>query len=440
MASLFRERDFALLWSGQSVSELGSSVTYVALPLVAVVALHARAFEVSVVTAASSIAWLIVGLPAGVWVDRLPRRPLLIGVDAGRALLMGTVPVAWWLHVLSLAQLVVVAFAVGLLSVFFDVGYPAYLPSVVPRDRLVEGNGALAASESAANIVGPGLGGVLVQLVGAPIALLADAASFVVSAVSLAAMRAGGGPPGPGERGRSRSAAGAGTGRALQRPPRQRLSRDIASGIRYVRAHPLPRTVAVAGALGNFVLGGYQAVIFVFLARQVGLSAGPIGVLLALSSCGGLLGALLAGPLSRRVGDARLMWAAPSVMAVFGLLVTLTGTGPRLAWYVAGALPMSLGVAAFNVCVRAAMQVAAPDAMLGRVTATARLLSRGATPVGALVAGALAGAIEPRATLVILLLLLVALPVWLLLSPVGRVREVAQLAPAPTERAREPVG
>jgi hypothetical protein len=251
MPSLFRHRDFVLLWSGQSVSELGSSVTGLALPLVAVVVLHASAFEVSLLTAATSIAWLVIGLPAGVWVDRLPRRPVLIGTDLGRALLMATVPVAWSLHVLTVAHLVVVAFTVGLLSVLFDIGYPAYLPSVITRQRLVEGNSTLAASESAA-----------------------------------------------------------------------------------------------------------------------------------------------------------------------------------------GAVPLSLGIAAFNVCVRAAMQTAAPDAMLGRVTATVRLFSRSAIPAGALGAGALASLLTPRATPTILMALLVMTPAWLLLSPIGQVRDVAELAPlqAPPDR------
>lgn len=410
MTRLFRERDFVLLWAGQSVSGLGSAVTYVALPLVAVVVLHASTFGVSVVTAASSVAWLIVGLPAGVWVDRLPRRSLLITADLGRAVLMATIPVAWLVHALTLAQVVLVAFAVGLLTVLFDVGCQVYLPPVVGRQRLVEGNAALAASESAANIVGPSLGGVLVQLIGAPVAILADAISFVVSAVSLTGIRATGTPAG-------------------RRPARQRLTQEIGAGLRYVLSHPLARTVAIARTLGNLVLGGYQAVIFVFLARQVGLSAALIGVLLALSSVGGLLGALAASPLTKRVGNARVMWAAPTVMAAFGLLIPLTGTGTALAWYLAGALPLSLGLAAFNVSVRSAMQIAAPEAMLGKVTATFRLLGRATVPAGALGAGTLAGAITPRATLVILMVLLALVPAWLLISPLGRVREVAQLAP-----------
>jgi MFS family permease len=414
---LFGHRDFVLLWAGQSVSELGSSVTYVALPLVAVVVLHASAFEVGMVTAATSVAWLMVGLPAGVWVDRLPRRALLMGTDAGRALLMATVPLAWSLHVLSIGQLVAVAFAVGLLSVLFDVGYPAYLPSVIARERLVGGNSALAASESAANVIGPSLGGALVQLLGAPVAVLADAASFVVSAVSLAVMRARGAPP-------------------EQRPARQPLTREIAAGLRYVWAHPLARSVAISGTLANFVMGGYQAVIVVFLARQVGLAPALIGVLFTLSSVGGLIGSLAAPPLARGVGNARVMWGAPIVMAVCGLLIPLTSKGAGVAWYLAGALPLSLGIAGFNVCVRAAMQAAAPDAMLGRVTATTRLFSRSAMPAGALGAGALAGLLSPRTALAILMVLLVLTPAWLLLSPIGRVRDVAQLAPVPASPDR----
>jgi MFS family permease len=412
MRSVFRHRDFVLLWSGQSVSETGSSVTYVALPLVAVIVLHASPFQVGLVTAATSIAWLMLALPAGVWVDRLPRRRLLIGTNLGRAVALATVPLAWSLGLLGVWQLVGVAFVVGLLSVLFDIGYPAYLPSVVGRERLVDGNSALAASESAARVVGPGLGGGLVQLVGAPAALLADAASFVVSAATLAAIR-------------ERTP-------VEPRPPRQRLTRDVAAGLRYVRSHPLIRTLAVTGALGNFVVGGYQAVIVVFLARQVGLRPGLIGVLFAVSAAGGLAGALAAAPLARRVGTTRIMIGASALMAAFGQLVPLTSTGVGVGWYVAGALPLSFGIAASNVCVRSAMQAAAPEAMLGRVTATVRLFSRGAIPAGALGAGVLAGLLTPRTTLAMLLAVLATIPVWLQLSPIGRVRDIAQLAPDAT--------
>jgi MFS family permease len=407
---LFRHRDFVLLWSGQSVSELGSSVTYLALPLVAVLVLHASAIEVSLVTAATSVAWLLVGLPAGVWVDRLPRRALLIATDAGRALLMASLPVAWLLHVLTIGHLIGVAFGIGLLGMLFDIGYPAYLPAVLDGRSLVAGNSALSASESAANVVGPSLGGVLVQALGAPVALLVDAASFVASAASLALIRVRGLPVGQG--------------------PRRRLAAEIAEGFRYLLAHPLARTVAVNGMIANFTITGYQAVIVLFLARQVGLAPGVIGVLFTLGAVGGLAGSFAAAPLARLVGDARVMWGGALVIAAGGPLVPLTTRGTGIIWYVAGTLLMNLGIVAFNVCVRAAMQAAAPDAMRGRVIATVRLFTRGVSPVGALAGGALAGSLTPRSALVILVALLALPPVWLLLSPVAKVRDVAQLAPA----------
>jgi MFS family permease len=206
-------------------------------------------------------------------------------------------------------------------------------------------------------------------------------------------------------------------------------------------AHPLARTVAVAGTLANFVLGGYQAVIVVFLAGQVGLAPGVIGILFTATAVGGLLGSIIAPPLARRVGTARVLWAGPTVMAAFGLLIPLASKGAGTAWYLAGSLPASLGIAAFNVCVRAAMQTAAPDAMLGRLTASVRLFTRGATPIGALSAGAVASLLTPRATLAILMTLLALTPAWLLLSPIGRVRDITQLAPdtaAPADASNTP--
>jgi MFS family permease len=412
VAGLFRLRGFVLLWAGQTVSELGSAVGFVAFPLVAVIVLHASDFEVGVVAAAGPAAWLLIGLPAGAWVDRLPRRALLVGCDLGRAVVMAAVPVAWAMHLLTVGLLVAVALGVGLLSVLFDVAYPAYLPSVVGTGRLIEANSVLAASDSGSNVVGPGLGGALVGVVGAPVTLVADAVSFLLSAGSLAAIRDA-------------------EARPATRPSGQRLGQEIRAGLRYAWSHPLIRSVAVTGTLANLVVGGYNAVIVLFLARQLALAPGLIGVLFSLAGVGGVLGALVAAPLARWLGDARVMWGSLIVSAAGGLLLPLTAAGGRLAWYVVGTLPLIMGISAFIVCVRAAVQVAAPEAMRGRVTATIRLFGRGATPLGALAAGALAGAFTPRTALTILMAFLVLAPVWLLLTPIARVRDVAQLAPAP---------
>jgi MFS family permease len=178
-----------LLFGGETINELGSSVTYLAFPLIAVAVLHASGLGVGLVAAAGNAAWLVVALPAGVWVDRVRRRPVLIAVDLASAMLLAAVPLLWALHVLNVPLLAVAGFGIGALSVVFDVAYPAYLPSVVAADRLVAGNGWLEASANGARIAGPGLGGILIQLIGAPAALLADAASFLVSAGTIGAMR-----------------------------------------------------------------------------------------------------------------------------------------------------------------------------------------------------------------------------------------------------------
>ncbi|GII25832.1 MFS transporter [Planosporangium mesophilum] len=407
---LWRDRDFALLWTGQTVSEFGSMVTLIALPLVAVVGLRATPFEVGLVTAASSVAWLVVGLPAGVWVDRVRRRPLMIWADLGRAVALATVPAAWALDALTVGQLIGVAAITGLLTVLFDVAYPVYLPAVVGRDRLIEANGKLQASASVAGIGGPGLGGLLVQLAGAPFALLADAVSFVFSALTVVGVRA--------------------VEEVAHRSDRTSLRADLSDGLRYVLRHPFPRTLALAGATANFVFGGYEAVSFVFLAREVGLAGGLIGLLFGVGTAGGLVGALLANRLAGRFGDARVVTLAPAVSVVGGLLVPLTGRGAGLAWYLAGSLLVNASITVFNVCMRSAVQISTPPRLLGRTVASIRLFSRGALPLGAVTAGVLASVLAARTTVAVLMALLVVTPVLLRLSPLGRVRRTEQLAPS----------
>jgi MFS family permease len=418
MASVLRQRDFRLLWSAQTISELGSSVTLVAFPLVAIAVLHASNFEVGVISASSTAAWMLVGLPAGVWVDRLPRRPVMVVADLGRAALMASVPLAWAFGVLTVAQLVAVALLAGVLTVFFNVADTAFLPAVLNADRLAEGNGALQASFAAAGIAGPGAGGGLVQLLGPPVAVLADAVSFVASAVCVLRIRAS----------EPRAAA----------PARRRLSEEVAEGVRYVLRHPLTRMVVSTVTLNNLVFGGFDAVVFVFLARQLGLRAGVVGLLFAAGGVGALIGSMTAGTAARRLGDARLLWVSAVVVAAGGLLTPLAVPGWGLAWFVAGMVAVNAGVAAFNVCAVTAIQGGTPPDLLGRVVASTRLFTRSALALGGLVGGALASVVSPRAALAILMALTVLVPVRMRLSPVGRVRRLADLTVAPP--ARVPVG
>ena len=275
MGSLFRERDFRLLFLGQGISAVGTAVSYVALPLIAVCALDAGPFEVSLITAAGYAAWLVVGLPLGVYVDRRKRRPLLIFAGLGRAALLATVTTAALADALTITHLVAVALFAGALSVLFDVAYPAYLPAIIPKDRLVDGNGKLFATESAANVGGPGLGGALLQAVGAAGTVLVDVASFLVSALTLWMIRA----PEP-----------------AAKKVEANARRDFAEGLCYTFGRPFTRAVLGAGVLGNFVFGGYAAIVVVFLYETLGLSEAAVGLLLGLGSAGAVAGSLSPRP------------------------------------------------------------------------------------------------------------------------------------------------
>jgi MFS family permease len=406
--SLARDRNFALLWTGQAISEFGSAITLLALPLIAVMTLRASAFEVSLVAAATSVAWLVIGLPAGAWVDRVRRRSVLIAADLGRALALVTVPVAWSLGRLTIAQLIAVAAVTGMLTVLFMAAEPVFVTTIVDRDRLVDANGKLMATASVALIGGPGIGGALVQFAGAPVALLADAVSFLVSALCLARIRVV-----------ERVVAPTGAG----------LRADVAAGLRYVFGNPFQRAIVVTATMSNFVLAGQGAVLVVFLVREVGVSGGLVGVLFAVGAVGALAGSLLASRLATRYGDATVIRVGPLLVAGAGLLIPLASRGMGLAWYVAGQVLMSAGIAVFNVCVRSAVQIGTPPELLGRAGTSIRLFSRGALPLGALVGGALATVLAARPAIAILMGAMLAVPVLLHRSPLGRVRRVADLAP-----------
>ncbi|GIJ65296.1 MFS transporter [Virgisporangium ochraceum] len=407
MASLFRERDFRLLFAGQGISAVGTAVTYVALPLIAVAYLGAGPFEVSLITAAGYAAWLVLSLPFGVFVDRRQRRPLLIVTDLGRAALLATVPAAALADALTVPHLIVVALLAGALSVLFDVAYPAYIPVVVAdRSRLTDANGKLFATESAAHVGGPGLGGLLLQAVGAAGAVVVDVVSFLVSAFTLTLIRSPEPPVSP----------KGGSVRA-----------ELVEGLRYTFGRPFTRAVLGAGVIGNFVFGGYNAVVVVFLYETVGLTEAAVGVLLGVGAAGAVAGALVTGWLGDRIGDARLTWLAPAAGVAFGALVPLAAGDWRLVLFALGAFGLSAEIGIYNVCVRAALQTSVPGDLLGRTMASIRLFTRGMLPLGALAAGALATVTSPRVAIAVMMALLVLCPLWLRRSPVGRVRTLAEL-------------
>jgi hypothetical protein len=406
---LLRHRDFLLLWGGQSTSDVGTAVSTIVLPLIAVVSLRATAFEVGALAAAEWLPWLLIGLPAGVWVDRSRCRPILLGCDVVRALLIASVPVAAAFGVLGLAQLFAVAFLTGTATVLFQVAYLSYLPTLLERGDLAEGNAKLQGTQAVAQVVGPGIGGLLVQAFRAPYALVADAVSYAVSLVSLLAIRA----------------------REPAREPVEHagLRRDIAEGARYVAADPLLRVMTIAPALANFFFTGFMAIVVLFLVRAVHLEPSTVGLLVGVVSLGSVLGAALARPVGRWIGTSRAMWLVTLCTAPFGLLIPLTGRGAGLAYFVVGNVIVFAGVLIYNVTISAFRQGYCPPAILGRVVASMRFVLFGTVPLGALAGGALASAFGSRTALWVLLAGNILPGIVLAASPLRHLRDLPDRPP-----------
>lgn len=401
---LLRHRDFRMLWGGETVSELGSQVSLLAIPLLAVRTLHATTFEMGLLTAASTAAFLVVGLPAGVWVDRMRRRRVMIGADLGRVLALGSVPIAYAVDGLTLAQLFVVTLASGILTVFFDVAYQSYLPALVGREHLVEGNAKLTGSAQVATVAGPSVAGGLVQAVGSSAAIAVDSASFLVSAAAVAAIRAPEPKPHVPEGGHPK------------------LVHDMAEGLRFVLGNVLLRAIAATTATSNLFSGIAAAVEIVFLVREVHASPGVIGLLFTMGGVGGVLGALAAGPLAERVGGARATLIGIAGNAG-GLLIPLTMPAAGLLLFGTGLFVVSFFVVVYNVNQVSFRQRLCPDRLLGRMNATMRFVVWGVLPVGALIGGVLGSFLGLRATLWIGVIGEVLAGGWLVASPMRTMRD-----------------
>ena len=408
--ALLHHRDFRLLWGGETVSELGSQVSLLAIPLLAVGTLHATTFEMGLLTAASTAAFLIVGLPAGVWVDRLRRRRVMIVADGGRVLALGSIPIAYALGGLTLVQLFVVTLASGILTVFFDVAYQSYLPTLVGRQRLVEGNAKLTGSAQVAAVAGPSMAGGLVQAIGSSATVAVDSASFLVSAVAVGVIRTP--EPKP----------------TVPAGGHPRLLHGIAEGLRFVFGNTLLRAIAATTATANLFGGIAAAVEIVFLVRQVHASPGEIGLLFALAGVGGVVGAFAAGPIARRVGGARATIIGIGASAG-ALLIPLTTTGAGLLYFGFGLFLVSFAATVYNVNQVSFRQRLCPDRLLGRMNATMRFVVWGVLPIGALIGGVLGAAFGLRTTLWVGALGQALAGVWLLASPMRSLRDFPDLPP-----------
>ncbi len=378
---LWHHLDFRRLWIGETVSQFGTMVSQLALPLVAILVVHASTFEVGLLTAFETLGFLVVGLPAGAWVDRMRFRRVLIVNDLVRAVALGSIPVAQLLGVLTIGQLFVVALATGVSTVFFDVAYQSYLPELVGRRDLVEGNAKLQASESVSQIAGPGLGGLLIQAITAPYAVLIDALSFLWSAGWVTAIKAR--PP------------------KRERKPDRHLGREIKEGLSFVVRNPMLRAIAMCTGSSNLFNSIYFAVFYVLLARDLDVSPGVIGLIMSTSAVGGLIGSLLATRIAARLGQGPTIWISVLVAAPPSFVAPFLHRDWTLGLLALAQIVFWGSAVVYNITQVSFRQGLCPPALLGRMNATIRFLVWGTMPLGGLVGGVLGSTIGIRPTLLV---------------------------------------
>ncbi|HYT78764.1 MAG TPA: MFS transporter [Actinomycetota bacterium] len=409
--SLWRHADFMKLWTGETISQLGTQVTLLALPLTAILILKASPFQVGLLGTVEFLPFILVGLPAGVWVDRLRRRPILIAGDLGRVLALGSIPIAYELHVLHIVQLYIVAFVTGVLTVFFDVSYQSYLPSLVERGELVDGNAKLEISRSGAQLAGPGVAGALIQALTAPVAILADAISYLGSALFIFLIR-------------------------MKEPPvehhrpdgmKPRMRSEIGEGLRYVWGHSLLRPIAFCTASSNLFSQMAMAVLLIFAVRRLGMSPGAIGLAFALGNVGFLLGAFAAVRVGRRLGVGRTIVGAAMLFGLGYLPIALMTRAIAFPLLVAGMFILGFGGTVYNVNQVSLRQAITADRMQGRMNATMRFMVWGTIPIGSFVGGILGGTIGLRPTLLVAAIGSLFSFVPPLLSPVRKLERIPEM-------------
>lgn len=397
---LWRDLDFVLLWAGQTVSVLGSQVTLLALPAAAILMLHASPFQVGLLGALEFLAFPTLGLVAGVYADRVKRRWIMIICDLGRMLALGSIPTAYALGWLSMPLLYAVALLTGVFTVFFDIAYQSYLPALIPRPKLIEGNSKLEVSRSVAQVAGPAIAGLLLQIVGAARAIAVDAASFAVSVLSLWAIRRPEPAPAPG------TASG-----------RRGFWVEMWEGMRVVLGNPTLWKIAGCTATSNLGSNIIFAVYLIFVFRYLHLSPGVVGLIFAAGSAGGLLGAVSAGALARRFGLGRaLVLGIAGSFAYF--LVPLAQLGASLLLLVTSFLVMSFGGTVYNVNQVSLRQTITPDHVQGRMNATVRTMIWGTIPIGSFVGGILGERFGVVPALVVGAIVATLAGIWILAGPV----------------------
>jgi MFS family permease len=417
--SLWRHPDFLKLWTGETISQFGTQVTLLGLPLIAILLLDANPFQVGLLGTVEFLPFILLGLPAGAWVDRLRRRPILITGDLGRALSLASIPIVYELGHLTLLQLYVVAFVNGILTVFFDVAYQAYLPSIVERDQLVEGNSKLEGSRATAQLAGPGMAGGLIQWIGAPVAIIADAVSYVGSAFFVFLIRR---PEPPVE---------------VHPEGKTKIRREIAQGLRYVVKHPLLRSIAACTGTSNLFSQMAFAVFLLYAVRRLGLTPGEIGIVFGIGNVGALLGAVSGTAIARKLGVGPTIVASALVFGPAWILIPLASRSFPYPYLIGAMFLGSFGGVVYNVNQVSLRQAITPLRMQGRMNATMRFMVWGTIPIGSFIGGVLGNTIGLKPTLWVAAIggCLAFLPV--LLSPVRSLERIPDPPdePGQTEQA-----
>jgi MFS family permease len=416
--SLFRHPDFVKLWSAETISQFGTQVTFLALPLIAATTLNVTPFEFGLLATIEFLPFILLSLPAGVWVDRLRRRPILIAGDLIRAASLASIPIAFAIQtatgqqILSIWQLYAVGFINGCATVFFDVAYQSYLPSLVDRDQIVDGNSKLETSRSAAQITGPGIAGILIGAVTAPFAILLDSISFVVSALFMVAIRRDEPAPEP---------------RIDEHGNRPSMRTEIAEGLRYVGGHRYLRSIAATTGISNFFSNIAFSILILYLVRELAFTPAILGLAFSLGAVGFLLGALLANRVATRFGVGPTIVGSAVTFGPAALLVAIAPPDLAPGFVAASGFLGGLGGAIYNINQVSLRQAITPERMQGRMNATMRFIVWGTIPFGNIVGGLLGGILGLHETIWIGAIggLFSFLPVFF--SPIREVRDMPEL-------------
>ncbi|WP_374311770.1 MFS transporter [Microbacterium sp.] len=369
--SLWRDRNFLTMWGGQTLSQFGAQITELAIPVLAVLLLNASEFQVGVLNAANVAAFLLVGLPAGAWIDRMRKRHVMIAADLVRAAALALVPVLWMLDVLEIWHLIAIVAVVGVATVFFDVSYQSIVPSLVRPKQIAEANGKLQSSYEIANITGPGIGGWLIGVITAPLAVLATAGTYVVSAIALMFTRD--------------------HETARDHEDRGPILREIWEGLHFVFTEKLLRRIVGTTGVSNFFSTLSGTLIPIFLLRELGFSPASLGLIFSLGAIGGLLGAMATPHIVRWIGEARAIPVSALGFSVIGLLLPVAALVPEFAFplLVGQFFVVSFTVLVYNITQVTFRQRITPPRLLGRMNASVRFVVWGVMPIAALLAGAL---------------------------------------------------